>query len=1350
MVDSHEDITPDEIRRIRTRLSLSQVKAGEVFGGGPRAFTKYEAGTTKPTSSTVRLLRLLDVNPSLLRQLSGSGAQPPSRMGPSPFEVNGDDIARLSEHELPELLRRLLNAEAFRNALPADSIHVAANIYMADGGEDGRISWEAGPPRTTYLPSRLCQFQLKAGPVPPARAGKEVLTRKGEIKGMVAAVLQQGGNYIVLCGHKYAAQHVEERRERILESLRGASLPVEDGQVDFRDASEIADWVNEHASVALWVKDRTQPGTVGPFRPWSHWASRKEHRSTPYIEDDRLPVLRAELRKRVATPKGVARVVGLAGIGKSRLVLEALGNEQGEDHAVSISDTVMYAVVPESSTGAVIGTVQALADAGTRAVVVIDECDPETHGRLSGIVQHDASNLSLVTIDNDLSDKLGSDAVLDLAPAANEISDALIRHLSPDLPAEDQRRLGHFSGGYPRVAIQVAEAWGRSTPIAHATADDLVDAFILGRAPRDSALLLETGELLAALGQVRLDPSDSNRLEQMASLSRGRTPQDIHVAVVDLVGRSIAQSRGRIVRIQPRPIALRLAERQWGNWLPETWDRVLAGDIKPELKVTAAQHLALLNTTDIGQKVVRHVCRVGGPLDGIEGITQPGHAEVLSALAEVSPEEVAQLLRRSLAGCADLREVVGNPRRHLVWASEKLAFANATFAEGANLLLELAVAENEPWGNNATDQFSGLFSLYLGGTEADGDERLDFLDKVMAKEDQLQLEIVVQALANATNVSHFFRAVGPEVHGSRPALESWQPTTRQEMFRYVDGCVERLAQLATRDDTIGEAARSVLGENLRSLIAHGYLDGVEHVVSLVAGSVGYWHEARRSLHVVLAYDSESMSPDAVERIEALAHHLRPEGFQARVRASVTELPIISLRGGESDFGDRYTEQFRQHEADASQLASELCEHPEVLTELLPQISCGQQHHAFAFGRALGSATASGIDRLATIVESLLGVPTAERNFDLLAGYVVGLAQTQPNAVEEFKQTAASNGDIAYAFLLASSRLGVTASDIELAIEALRSGALNASQLRQWGYGGVLGKLSPEVVAPLIDALIDHGAQGVAVALDLMGMYALDDLAKLDSIQPQLLKAAENIRMFQTGSGPSVMESFYFEKLMGHVLGKGRDDPFAAELALTLAQALATANEFEVERLLEPLLPTLLANFPEVVWPLLGNAAIADARNSFHMRSILGNLFFAKQGHTPPILSLPEATLFAWCYANPEKGPAFAAEVLPVLAPASEGEESGDDRSIHPVMLRMLEEFGDREDVQRAIESNMSTFIWQRSTTVYYSGYEAPLKKLLDHPKMHVRHWARRVLRRLDTDIERAQQWDEELDAWHDL
>ena len=386
------------------------------------------------------------------------------------------------------------------------------------------------------------------------------------------------------------------------------------------------------------------------------------------------------------------------------------------------------------------------------------------------------------------------------------------------------------------------------------------------------------------------------------------------------------------------------------------------------------------------------------------------------------------------------------------------------------------MAENEQWGNNATNQFCGLFSLLLGGTEAGGIERLAFLDSAMAEEDPAELQVVVHAFANGTNLSYFSRTVGPELHGSRPALESWQPATGQEIVEYITGCAQRLAQLATRDDSVGEAARSMLGQNLRSLILRGYIDIVESAVHLVGRTVGYWHEAHRSLRATLAYDSDRMAPQVVERIEALIEEMKPESFEARMRASVTELPMVSLRGDESYFGDSYAEQYRQHEADAAKLATELREYPEVLSAFLPKISQGRQHNAYAFGKALGSSADADTDWIASTIESLIAVPKAERNFDLLAGYVVGLAQAQPDAAEEFKQAAALNDDLAYAFLLVSSRLGITVSDIALAIGALESGALNASQLRQWAYGGVLRELLPGVVAPLFDALTGQGAE----------------------------------------------------------------------------------------------------------------------------------------------------------------------------------------------------------------------------------------------------------------------------------
>jgi HTH-type transcriptional regulator/antitoxin MqsA len=56
-------LEPEEIRRIRKRLGLSQTAAGEIIGGGPRAFQKYEAGDLLPSRAISSALILLNSNP---------------------------------------------------------------------------------------------------------------------------------------------------------------------------------------------------------------------------------------------------------------------------------------------------------------------------------------------------------------------------------------------------------------------------------------------------------------------------------------------------------------------------------------------------------------------------------------------------------------------------------------------------------------------------------------------------------------------------------------------------------------------------------------------------------------------------------------------------------------------------------------------------------------------------------------------------------------------------------------------------------------------------------------------------------------------------------------------------------------------------------------------------------------------------------------------------------------------------------------------------------------------------------------------------------------------------------------
>jgi HTH-type transcriptional regulator/antitoxin MqsA len=62
-------VDPEFIVRVRRKLALDQRQAAEIFGGGVNAFSRYEKGKIKPPLALVKLLKLLDRHPELLREV---------------------------------------------------------------------------------------------------------------------------------------------------------------------------------------------------------------------------------------------------------------------------------------------------------------------------------------------------------------------------------------------------------------------------------------------------------------------------------------------------------------------------------------------------------------------------------------------------------------------------------------------------------------------------------------------------------------------------------------------------------------------------------------------------------------------------------------------------------------------------------------------------------------------------------------------------------------------------------------------------------------------------------------------------------------------------------------------------------------------------------------------------------------------------------------------------------------------------------------------------------------------------------------------------------------------------------
>ena len=1324
-------LLPHEIREIRRRLDLTQAAAGQVLGGGPRAFHRYETGVVRPSALATSLLRLLDEKPELLRHFGVPGR-------PGPFEVNVADITALPSSDLPDLFRRLLHSEAQAWQLPAPEIHVAENTSAPDGGEDGRIRWKGGVEQTRFLPSRFCQLQIKGGKVTLIATAREVLGRTGQLKPMVRAALDDGATYMLLCTQPYTQQAIEARQGAIRESLRQHGMPITDDRIQFRDASQIATWVNAHPAVAVWVLQQTRPERLGPFRPWTHWRNRAEHFRSAWVADDRLPAVR-DWCARAEKPKGVARVEGLAGIGKSRLVLEGLGNEQS-----NVTELVLYAVA-SSEPANIIDTIQGLADSRLRAVVVVDECSPELHRTLGRIVRQQGSDLSLITLDDEVTGSLESETRR-IDEASDDVVGAILDRIQPRPYPMDRDRLMRFSQGFPEIAISVASTWEdeRRIPL---TDDDLVDNFVLGRDIREREVRLKSAAVVAAFGHVGMHPSVAEQRRELASFARRVSEQDLYFGVRSLRERGVARRRGRFAVIEPRPIALRLAERQWGmEWDADRWDEILGGDTTTDLRIAAAKILALLNSSPVAKEVVSHVLRRRGPFADADRLLQPGHMRVLEKFAEIDERAVSECIDRVLAQVADLRSIRGDARRSLVETACRIAFSPTTFAEGARLLLRLAVAENETWANNATGSFESLFPSRLGNTAADGAARLKVLEVAGQTEKACQKELVVKALLAGTETEYFHRTMGAESRGALPSLQPWQPSSRKEEFDYVRSCAERLIDFAVGNDAVAGIARGNLGKILGGLVRGGYIETVEKAVGTVASEFDSWPGATESLGMVLADDGENAPPCIVSRVRCLLDQLQPRALASRVRELVTAMPWDYPCDERLDLDEQ---QKRQDDVVRS-LASEVAEQPELRHALFPDLSEGMQRKTFEFGKALARGVVTPQVWLDTALSALRAVPTNDQDPQLLAGLICGISESDATVANRAKRDVIRSSEIQHHFPYICSAMGVTLEDIDVVISLLKNKEFPVHYLDYWTRGE-LTRMSPGVLAPMLKVLMEHSRDGYWIAVKMVHRDTKNQEASAHMGIPIQELLDGYLRWGARGGHGQSMDDFYFGRVLGQVLDGGRDSAEARSAALGLATEFVRSqgpdlgdvgDEDRVWRQhgFSSLLRRLLSEFPDITWPLVGGAITSNKTVAWRMGLVLGTATSIHRQEEPIILSLPEETLLAWCRAHKETAPAFACNVVPILDAASG--QSG-ERTLHPVMRRLIDEFGDREDVQSAVIGNLHHYTHWGSESTYFAAYIPAFLNLEKHPDPNIQRWAGRCVRGLRESVEAQKRRDEE-------
>lgn len=1258
--------------------------------------------------------------------------------------MSNRDIAALDAGQLVHLLCQLVYLELSINQIESYDSQVPLSIYIGDGGIDGWAYWIDGPERTVRFPGRSVGFQSKATTISAAGCASEIKNKDGTLKSEVRRVFELGGAYVLFLGSDCVQRSKTPRIKAIKEAVAEASVvkggaALEAENVFIYDASDIASWTNTYPAAIASVFHCLNKAGAGALC-WRELSGYPDFENAFVGGDERRSQALESLRTSATEERGITRLMGMPGLGKSRLVFEAF--RPPVDPRLAPAQATLassFCYLSAASTDGTEDIVKAWRRSRRVGTVIVDDCPLDLHEALSNEVRHAESRLSLITIGNDLDQSAyagTSTRLLKIEPANAELIQALLDATFPTLSPETRTFIAHeWAQGFPQMAIRVAEArLGNEPPSAR-----LSQKMLTGLLGREIASGSNAEKVIAACSlfeRVGVDGEAAFEREFVRSIFCPEVSSNDFYGELREFQRSGALTRyGRIIQVRPRPLAVRLAADWWDRCSPERATDIVRVPFPPTLAEAFCERLRMLDFVPSLVGITQNLCGKSGPFGQAEVLSSELGSQLFRAIVEVNPVNAATALDSAFGDWTtdQLRQLKGAARRNIVWALEKLAFREQTFLKAAQFLSRLAGAENETWSNNSTGVLARLFMVLLSGTQAPLTSRLDLLRQMARSPDVGVKRIALSALDSALTTDNFSGSAGAENQGSSGPLPEYRPKVWNEVFTYWRSCLEELANMAEAPDEIGDRAAEIVASHIRGLVAHGRLDDVEWAIESVICSLrtrgAVWAHAVDAVKDVLKYEIDQAPPGTDVRVQSWLQTLEPTDPAQKLRLVVTEAPFEHAERTDGNWEDVAA-------SSAERLGREFGERWQDLVHLFPSLLVDSQRQGYAFGQGLARGSEVAPELYGTILRQLSEIPFDRRNSSLLSGWLAVVAQRDTAACDALFSGLAADPVLAES--LPSIARGLPLNDLRVAtlLELARAARIKPTHLVGLSYGQAMTDVSLEQVAALNDTLLQQGTDGAWVALDILFMYSHGRPELAEALQPQF--SAILLTAGMLSSAGMKRASHEFEVVARRLI------PQYPDIARFLTEELCTAavaNNRLASHFSETLFKSLFESHPEVTWPIVRRYLGSKNRSeSWKVGIAMGGL--ARAGNKlRPIDFLDLGCLRTWCLEEPETAPPLVSRIVRVLDTVDGGEWR-----ISPAAMMLIDDYAHVDGVLSGIGASMNSFSWSGSLVPFYERLVQALSPLVQHRSLEVRTWAQRQIEAATARKSDEAQRDEEQQA----
>lgn len=1095
------------------------------------------------------------------------------------FDISPDDISLLNDSDLRELVGRLCEAELESHGRSASAVTWGGNQTAADGGLDVRVALISGEPIDSFIPRNSVGFQVKTPDMPRTEILAE-MRPAGTIRPVIQELADEGGAYIIVSSKGSTADSaLRKRRDALREALDGVAN-ADQLHTDFYDRTRLATWVRRHPGLITWVKERVGKALAG-WRPYGPWSGIAESADAEYLLDDKLrlhlgrrvdePATSVadaidELRDELAKPGKIVRLVGLSGVGKTRLV-QALFDARIGARPLPPSHAV-YTNLSDNPDPQPTGLASDLIANGTRAILIVDNCPPDLHRRLSELCCGEASSVSVLTVEYDVrDDQPEGTQVVTLDTSSPELIEKLVRRRYPHVSQVDARTIAEFSGGNARIAIALAETVERSESIMGLSNEELFQRLFLQRHDHDNALLhaAKACSLVYSFQGESLVGADAE-LPRLASLA-GHTVQEIYRHVGELLRRDLAQQRGVWRAILPHAIANRLAASALDDIPYDLIEQQLINDGTERLARSFSRRLSFLHDHPKAIAIVESWLAPNGLLGDVTTLNDLGRA-MFENIAPVLPEAALAALER--VGSSHPDEAMTVWRQHISLL-RSLAYDPPLFERSAHVLVQAATQSTDKRdAKEASDTFVSLFTLYLSGTHATLEQRLGVIEGLLRSNDPKARALGLDALDAILEATHFSSGHLFEF-GARSRDFGYEPQNSADVTRWYGAALGLIERLALVEGVLISELRELVSRNFRGLWTHAYMHSELEPLSRRFVANGFWREGWVACRETMYFDRGRLPPESASRLAALEIELRPSSLQERVRAVV-----LGDRSGGLDLEDMddegdVTNAFMRSEAIARELGAAVAADDEVFLDLLPDLLLGG-NKAWAFGCGLASASSDPRAVWERLVEGLERTPEDQRDVQILRGMLAELWNLNRDLAQRLLDSALGHPVLVTFLPFLSSAIEIDELGVERLKRALITGQVPIWYYRNLAFGRATDHLAGGVLKDLLMAIASY-SDGFDVAMDILYMRLHADRTDRRAYDLSLLEAGRELLQRVTFGSTNQRDDHQLAGIVKACIVGEDARQIAAEVAerLRLALAARVTHSYDNDDLLRELL-----------------------------------------------------------------------------------------------------------------------------------------------------------------------------------